>query len=510
MHPSRDANNGTIEIINEYRYITMEHTKIKEITNAEGLSSSELKALSKLWNGKKEQLRDSDEYNLFLKKMQREWAIETGIIERLYTWDRGITESLIEHGIDAAQISHTSGINRKDADNISNIIQDQQQAIEGLFDFVKGNQPFSEHFIRSMHEKFVAHQDTVEAQTPKGEIITVPLLKGAYKKHPNNPKKSDGKIHLYCPPEFVIDEMERLITLYDKYNELKIAPEVLSAWLHHRFTQIHPFQDGNGRIARAIATLVFLKAGLFPLVIRESDRETYLNALEKADNDDISDLVKLFAKRQRDCILSALSTQQQVEKSGFAEQIFSNGLKLLQAKHSKKKAEIIQVYALADALQNTLIQKLKEYGQTFSEGLEHNNHKHGAVASESKNNDEEKNYYFRNEIIKIAKKHDYYADTKHYKSWSRLIINTDSIFEIIFSIHGVGHSDNGVMAISGFTFEKNMSEDKIPSAINIKSAQQDVFVFNYLEKEKEVMERFGEWFKESFVIALAEWQQTIA
>ena len=61
--------------------------------------------------------------------MQREWAIETGIIERLYTWNRAITESLIEHGIDTTQISHKSGINRKDADNISNIIQDQQQTI---------------------------------------------------------------------------------------------------------------------------------------------------------------------------------------------------------------------------------------------------------------------------------------------------------------------------------------------------------------------------------------------
>lgn len=41
----------------------MEYTKIKEITNAEGLSSSELKAFSKLWISKKEQLKGSDEYN---------------------------------------------------------------------------------------------------------------------------------------------------------------------------------------------------------------------------------------------------------------------------------------------------------------------------------------------------------------------------------------------------------------------------------------------------------------
>ncbi len=491
----------------------MEYTQITKITDAEkSYYSSELKALAELWISKKEQLKDSDEYNLFLKKMQREWAIETGIIERLYTWDRGITESLIEHGVDAVQISHKSGMHRGYAENISNIIQDQQQTIEGLFGFVKGNQSLSEHFIRSMHQELVAHQDTVEAQNPDGKIITIPLLKGQYKKLPNNPKRSDGTMHLYCPPELVIDEMQKLIAWHNEYDELKIAPEVLSAWLHHRFTQIHPFQDGNGRIARAIATLVFLKAGLFPLVIRESDRDEYLNALEQADNGHLIDLVKLFAKRQKDCILSALNIQQQVEKSGYAEQIFSNGLKLLQAKHSKRKAEIINVYALANKLQNALTNKLKEYEQTFDESLKLNNNRHGAVVTESKHDDEEKNYYFRREIIEIAKKHSYYANTKHYKSWSRLIINTDSIFEIIFSIHGHGHSDNGVMVISGFTFEKDISEDKEdknPNPINIKSTQQDIFSFNYLEKEKEVMQRFDEWFKESFVIALAEWQQTI-
>ena len=42
-----------------------------------------------------------------------------------------------------------------------------------------------------------------------------------------------------------------------------------AAWLHHRFVQIHPFQDGNGRIARALSTLIFVKAGWFPLVVRD-------------------------------------------------------------------------------------------------------------------------------------------------------------------------------------------------------------------------------------------------
>ncbi|RUA07069.1 MAG: hypothetical protein DSY43_00645 [Gammaproteobacteria bacterium] len=492
------------------RYI-MEYIRIKEINDDfKKLASPELEALSKLWISKKEQLKGSDEYSQFLKKMQREWAIETGIIERLYSWDRGITESLIEHGVDASKISYTGGINRQEADNISNIINDQKQTIEGLFEFVKGDKPFSEHFIRSMHEQFVAHQDTVEAQTPDGEIIKVPLLKGKYKEHPNNPKKSDGVMHFYCPPEFVVDEMEKLIKLYNQYAELNIAPEVLSAWLHHRFTQIHPFQDGNGRIARSIATLVFLKAGLFPLVIRESDRKVYLNALEKADNNNIGDLVKLFAKRQKDCILSALNIQQQVEKSDFAGKIFDKGLKLLQAKHSKQIEEVSEVHKLADMLQKVLMGKLGSFEEKFNTGLTENNSKHGSKLSGAEKDDENNNYYFRNEIIEIAKKHTYYADTKHYKSWVRLILTTDNIFEIVFSIHGYGHSDNGVMVVSGFTFEKNTSEDGVLGVINTKSAQQDVFVFNYLEEKKQVEDRFSEWFDETFVIALAEWQQTIA
>ncbi|CAC9623903.1 hypothetical protein [uncultured Gammaproteobacteria bacterium] len=487
----------------------MQYKEIKEINDINQLTSLELKALSELWNNKKNQLKNSAEYGQFLKKMQREWAIETGIIERLYTWDRGITESLIEHGIDAAQISHKSGLSRENANNISNLIKDQQQTIDGLFDVVKNKQPFSEHFIRSMHEQLMSHQDAVDALTPEGKIIKVKLLKGMYKQHPNNPKKNNGEIHFYCPPEFVMDEMGRLTNLYNQYDKKSVAPEVLSAWLHHRFTQIHPFQDGNGRIARAIASLVFLKAGLFPLVIRESDRETYLNALEKADNNDISDLVNLFAKRQKDCILSALNIQQQVENFSYADQIFTNSINLLKAKNNKQRKEVSKVCDFADILQEHLFKKLEKYQNKFNIGLKETGNKHIVIASEAKNSDDEKNYYFRNEIIKIANKHDYYADTKNYKSWSRLILSTESIFEIVFSIHGFGHKDNGVMVISGFTFEKNMSEDSIPNVINIKSAQQDVFVFNYLEKEKEIKQRFEDWFNEAFIIALAEWQQTI-
>ena len=58
-------------------------------------------------------------------------------------------------------------------------------------------------------------------------------------------------------------------------NHHDVAPEVEAAWLHHRFTQIHPFQDGNGRIARALATLIFVKGLATAGRSRQRTRQIY-------------------------------------------------------------------------------------------------------------------------------------------------------------------------------------------------------------------------------------------
>ena len=149
------------------------------------------------------------------------------------------------------------------------------------------------------------NQAWAEAADAQGRISRVELIRGAYKQWPNNPRQSDGSIHEYCPPDHVAAEMDRLVELHE--GHVSVPPEVEAAWLHHRFTQIHPFQDGNGRIARALATLVFVKAGWFPLVVRNAVRDQYLDALEVADAGDLRELVTLFAGLQKDEFLKALT-----------------------------------------------------------------------------------------------------------------------------------------------------------------------------------------------------------
>ena len=104
----------------------------------------ELRALTSVWQEKKDALEDDGAYKEFIKKLQREWAIETGIIERLYTWDRGVTELLIEQGIESSLISHRGGVSQRDADHIQALIKDHLGIVEGLFGYIKASICFLE------------------------------------------------------------------------------------------------------------------------------------------------------------------------------------------------------------------------------------------------------------------------------------------------------------------------------------------------------------------------------
>src|SRR5437016_4731916 len=70
------------------------------------LAEPDLVSLGTLWGEQSKKLKESASMERFLTRMRRELAIETGIIERLYTIDRGITQTLIEHGVQASLIPH--------------------------------------------------------------------------------------------------------------------------------------------------------------------------------------------------------------------------------------------------------------------------------------------------------------------------------------------------------------------------------------------------------------------
>jgi len=477
------------------------------------LAQAELTSLRQVWLERKGALAESKALGVFVQRLRREWAIETGIIERLYTWDRGVTELLLEQGIEASLIAKRGGLRREEAERVTALIRDQEGIIEGLFEFVKGQISLSEHYIRSMHKEFTTHQDSVEALTTDGKLIQVPLVKGEYKRLPNNPRRPDGTMHEYCPPELVKDEMERLIGWYLDGESHAVPPDVLSAWLHHRFARIHPFQDGNGRIARALATLVFLKHDLFPLVIRDADRTAYIEALENADRGDLLPLVKIFARRQKDAILQALGIERDLQKLTVPNEIVSSAIQSLKSRAANVRSQWEQVYELARKLHGDAVERVHEVASLLKTELQQvklPGVQYNATTAEARSEEEKSQYYYI-QIVKAAKELGYYANRTWYRSWVLLDIRTTERFELLISFHGVGHEFQGVLVASAMTFRRLLSDEetKHGEIVDAQPACTEVFQFNYAEKRDETRDRFRGWLTEVFAIALEQWRRSL-
>ena len=259
------------------------------------LGASEISGIRESWKEQRRQLERTPQLLEFTGRLGREWAIETGIIENLYDIDRRVSQTLIEHGFQAELLEH--GSTNKPREYVLRLLRDQRNTLDGIFDFVKSERELTTSYIKELHQALLRSQETTEGLDALGRRVDVSLIKGDWKKQENFPVRNGVK-YAYCPPEQVESEMDRLIDLHSCHVRNGDPSEIQAAWLHHRFTQIHPFQDGNGRVARALSSLVFLKDGLFPLVITRNDRRNYIQALEAADNSELAPLIHVFVKSQ--------------------------------------------------------------------------------------------------------------------------------------------------------------------------------------------------------------------
>lgn len=105
------------------------------------------------------------------------------------------------------------------------------------------------------------------------------------KQNATNAIDEDGQYYLlvYLPPQQVPEKIEWAL---NRMNETKIKNEKSAVQVycktHIDFVSIHPFADGNGRIARLLANIPVMKAGFFPIVIPSTARQKYLHAIEYA------------------------------------------------------------------------------------------------------------------------------------------------------------------------------------------------------------------------------------
>lgn len=93
-----------------------------------------------------------------------------------------------------------------------------------------------------------------------------------------------------------------------------LHPLVLAVWTHWAIARIHPFEDGNGRMARLWQDLVLLRGRLTAAIIRPEDRKIYYDSLTAADDGNCNPLMQLVCRRVQDTMQVYLTAQEEADE----------------------------------------------------------------------------------------------------------------------------------------------------------------------------------------------------
>jgi len=111
------------------------------------------------------------------------------------------------------------------------------------------------------------------------------------------------------PPAFEVPVLIKELLEWLRKNPEELRPVEVAAVFHHRFVSVHPFDDGNGRVARLLMNLLLIKRGYPFTVVRNYDRRRYYDTLRKADGGDLAPFVNFIgrcAEESLDLYLSAV------------------------------------------------------------------------------------------------------------------------------------------------------------------------------------------------------------
>jgi hypothetical protein len=364
-----------------------------------------------------------------------------------------------------------------------------------MFDFVAGRRPLSTSYIKELHAALLRNLPTHTVVDQFGNAFERPLEKGAYKTTVNSPTRPDGFIHEYAPPEHVASEMDELVRMHTGHQAQQVPVEVEAAWLHHRFTQIHPFSDGNGRVARALASLVFIRAGWFPVVIRRDDRARYIEALEKADAGNPRLLVALFVESQRTALIQASEIAYDVRPiTSTHDAVIAARDRLIQRGRLPLK-DWVRVKDTAFQLWRIAGKRLEIVSRELNSEI--GNLSPGFSFSPESGSQEGINEWRELGVRESGQ----VPEFREFNARSGLMLNTGRNEALEISFHAIGPHFRGFVGAVGYLLIRGSQ-----TVVHLKAS---AFQTNYEEDLETAKTRFSAWLDNIIVRGLDEWRRAL-
>ena len=247
------------ESLNDKYGLGVSHNAIFSYVNA---ASRRDKRKRRFCDGLDEDIRES-----LLKQIALVWTHGSNAIEG-NTLTLGETEQVLKLGLTI------SGRPLKDHEEAYG----HAKAIDLLRQMSDGG-PLDEDQVLTLHR----------AVMPKGPVDAMNQVGGWKKNYNGTTGVVDGKTKYmeYSSPSDVPALMKEWIKSFNKLRDSCGSEERavdVYTWLHMSLVRIHPFFDGNGRIARLLANLPVLRGGSPPLLISPTSRGRYIEILWNCQN----------------------------------------------------------------------------------------------------------------------------------------------------------------------------------------------------------------------------------
>ena len=209
---------------------------------------------------------DNDIRDALLAQLRNLWTHTSTAIEG-NTLTLGETAFVIEEGLTI------SGKPLKDHEEVVG----HARAIDLVYDIIRKKSGLTKKDLFGLHKAI---------QTERIFDVYKPV--GAWKVEPNSTVIISGDtqtIFEYALPKDVPELMQGWLSLFQKTckenTANKEAALIAYAHLHVSFVRIHPFWDGNGRMARLVANIPVIMAGYPPVIIPKEHRQEYIEALSE-------------------------------------------------------------------------------------------------------------------------------------------------------------------------------------------------------------------------------------
>ena len=143
---------------------------------------------------------------------------------------------------------------------------------------VSQNKTFTEADIKLLHKLFYEKIDNEKAGKYRTSQV---IITGSDVELPK-PEELDEKMH-----EFIL-QLPKL--------KAELHPVEYAAMVHIIFVNIHPFADGNGRVARLLMNLALLQSGYNIVVIPPVVRADYISALQKTNSGNNTEFINFISE----------------------------------------------------------------------------------------------------------------------------------------------------------------------------------------------------------------------